>query len=124
MKFRATSESRRSPPGSWSIASASHSIMDLSIRCFAAKWKLTKPSSVASQAYAQSERAANITGTGCEDKAIVLGIMERGEEVRTKVAGSRKKKAFQAEVGLHVEAGSVVYTDALKSYEGLGEVQQ
>jgi transposase-like protein len=32
---------------------------------------------------------------------------------------NRKKKALQAEVKKHVEAGSALYTDALLSYEGL-----
>ncbi|HAF15742.1 MAG TPA: DDE transposase, partial [Blastocatellia bacterium] len=32
---------------------------------------------------------------------------------------SRKKKALQAQVKRHVEAGSALYSDALKSYTGL-----
>jgi transposase-like protein len=35
------------------------------------------------------------------------------------VIANRKKKALQAEVKKHVEAGSALYTDALLSYEGL-----
>jgi transposase-like protein len=68
-------------------------------------------------------RARKITGTGGKDKTMVLGILERGGKVRTKVIDSRKKKALQAEVRQHVEAGSALYTDALKSYEGLDEFQ-
>ena len=34
-----------------------------------------------------------------------------------------KDEALQAEVRKHVEAGSPLYTDALKSYEGLGEFE-
>lgn len=69
------------------------------------------------------KRAVKITGTGGKDKAMVLGILERGGKVRTKVVDSRKKKALQAEVRQHVEAGSALYTDALKSYEGLTEYE-
>jgi transposase-like protein len=69
-------------------------------------------------------RARKITGTGGKDKTMVLGILERGGKVRTKVIDSRKKKALQAEVRQHVEAGSALYTDALKSYEGLDEFQR
>lgn len=69
------------------------------------------------------KRAEKITGTGGKDKAIVLGILERGGKVRTKVVESRKKKALQAEVRQHVKAGAALYTDALKSYEGLSEFQ-
>ncbi len=69
------------------------------------------------------KRAAKITGTGGNDKTMVLGLLERGGKVRTKVVESRKKKALQAEVRQHVEAGSALYTDALKSYEGLDEFE-
>jgi transposase-like protein len=68
-------------------------------------------------------KARKITGTGGQDKTMVMGILERGGKVRTKVIDSRKKKALQAEVRKHVEAGSAIYTDALKSYEGLNEFE-
>jgi transposase-like protein len=48
-----------------------------------------------------------------------MGILERGGNIRTTVIPNRKKKALQAEVKKHVEAGSALYTDALLSYEGL-----
>ena len=54
------------------------------------------------------------------DKVPVVGILERGGKVRTTVVPNRKKKALQAEVRKHVEAGSALYSDALLSYEGLG----
>jgi transposase-like protein len=69
------------------------------------------------------KRAIKITGTGGKDKTMVMGILERGGKVRTEVVENRKKKALQAEVREHVEAGSALYTDALKSYDGLGEFQ-
>jgi transposase-like protein len=57
-----------------------------------------------------------------------MGILERGKDgknskVRTVVIPNRKKKALQGEVRKHVEAGSALYTDALKSYEGLNEFE-
>ena len=70
-----------------------------------------------------AKRASKISGTGPKDKTAVMGILERGGEVRTSVVPNRKKKALQAEVRKHVEAGSAIYTDALKSYEGLDEFQ-
>jgi transposase-like protein len=66
-----------------------------------------------------AQRKRRITGTGGKDKAVVMGILERGGEVRTTVVENRKKKALQAEVKKHVEAGSALYSDDLKSYEGL-----
>ena len=66
-----------------------------------------------------SKKARRITGTGTKDKVAVMGILERGGEVRTIVVPSRKKAVLQAEVRKHVEAGSALYSDALLSYEGL-----
>ncbi len=73
-------------------------------------------------------RTRKITGTGGKDKTAVMGILERGKDgkpsrMRTSVVPNRRKKALQAEVREHVEAGSALYTDALKSYEGLDEFQ-
>ena len=73
------------------------------------------------------KRARKITGTGGKDKTAVMGILERGKDgtskVRTAVVPNRKKSALQAEVRKHVEAGSALYTDALKSYDGLNEFE-
>lgn len=65
------------------------------------------------------QRERRITGTGGKDKTAVMGILERGGQVRTVVVESRRKKTLQAEVHKHVEAGSALYSDALLSYEGL-----
>jgi transposase-like protein len=68
-------------------------------------------------------RARKITGTGGKDKTAVMGILERGGKVRTKVVDNTKKKTLQSEIREHVLAGSALFTDALKSYEGLDEFQ-
>lgn len=60
-----------------------------------------------------------ITGTGGKDKAAVMGILERGGEVRAMVVPDRKRTTLQAAVKNHVEAGSALYTDSLLSYNGL-----
>ncbi len=65
------------------------------------------------------KRERRITGTGGKDKTAVIGILERGGEVRTAVIPNRKRKVLQAEIRKHVQAGSALYSDALKSYEGL-----
>jgi transposase-like protein len=73
-----------------------------------------------------SKRARRITGTGGKDKIPVMGILERGKDgskVRTIVIPNRRKKALQAEVRAHVEAGAALYTDALQSYNGLDEFE-
>jgi len=66
-----------------------------------------------------AQRRRRITGTGGKDKTAVMGIVERGGKVRTVVVPNRRRKALQAEVRKHVEAGSALYTDALLSYNGL-----
>ncbi|HXS95258.1 MAG TPA: IS1595 family transposase, partial [Candidatus Limnocylindrales bacterium] len=69
------------------------------------------------------KRARKITGTGGKDKTPVMGILERGGKVRTKVVDNTKKKTLQNEVRQHVLAGSAIFTDALKSYAGMDEFQ-
>lgn len=64
-------------------------------------------------------RQRRITGTGTKDKVAVMGILERGGEVRTIVVPNRKKAALQGEIRKHVEVGSSLYTDFLMSYDGL-----
>jgi transposase-like protein len=64
-------------------------------------------------------RARRITGTGGKDKTVVLGMLERGGNVRAMVVDTRKKKELQKQVREHVEAGTAIFTDELKSYNGL-----
>ena len=66
-----------------------------------------------------AQRKRRITGRGGKDKTVVMGILERGGQVRTKVIDNRRKKTLQAEVHKHVEAGAALYTDDLLSYDGL-----
>jgi transposase-like protein len=66
-----------------------------------------------------SKRERRITGTGGKDKTAVLGIVERGGKVRTTVIPNRKRSALHSEVSKHVQAGSALYSDALRSYNGL-----
>ena len=70
-----------------------------------------------------AKRAKKITGTGGKDKTAVMGVLQRGGNIKVSVVSSRKKKELQAEVRKHVKAGSALFTDALKSYNGLTEYQ-
>src|SRR5580700_4094871 len=66
------------------------------------------------------KRAEKIHGRGPEGKTIVFGLLDRETgKVRTTVVSSRKKKHLQAEIRSNVTAGASLYTDALKSYNGL-----
>lgn len=66
-----------------------------------------------------SKRERRITGTGGKDKAAVVGILERGGQVRTAMTPNRRKNVLQAAVRNYVAAGTALYTDALPSYDGL-----
>jgi len=60
-----------------------------------------------------------ITNRGVTGKTAVLGILERGGEVRAIVVPNRRKKFLQGEIVKHVKQDTPVYTDALMSYDGL-----
>ena len=65
------------------------------------------------------QRKRRITGRGATDKTAVLGVLERGGEVRAMVVPDRKKRTLQTEVRKHVAAGSALFSDELMSYHGL-----
>jgi transposase-like protein len=53
-------------------------------------------------------------------KVAVMGLLQRhgeGSQVRTQVIANRKKHQLEQIVGEHVETGSALYTDALRSYD-------
>ena len=60
-------------------------------------------------------------------KVAVMGLLERhrkddgGSQVRFKVIANRKKHQLESVVTENVEVGSSVYTDALRSYDRMGE---
>jgi transposase-like protein len=66
-----------------------------------------------------AQRQRRITGTGGTDKTAVMGIVKRGGEVRTVVVTDRKKRTLQAHVEENVQAGAALYSDDLRSYDGL-----
>jgi len=67
----------------------------------------------------KAKRDRVITGTGGKDKTAVMGMVERGGKVRLQVVDNRRKKELQKQVHEHVEAGAAIFTDELKSYDGL-----
>ena len=65
-----------------------------------------------------ARRKRLIPSTGVGGKTPVLGILDRGGEVRATVVPSRRKHDLQGEIRANVKPGSEVYTDALLSYQG------
>lgn len=66
------------------------------------------------------KRTERIKRRGPNGKAIVAAVLERGGRVRAKVVAKRKKADLQALVRINVAPGSALFSDALKSYDGLG----
>jgi transposase-like protein len=57
-------------------------------------------------------------------KVAVMGLLERhgeGSKVRLEVVSSRRKHQLERTIGEHVELGATVYTDALRSYDRMGQ---
>lgn len=59
-------------------------------------------------------RKRMITERGVKDKLAVMGILERGGEVRAAVVPVRRKHHLQAEIRAHVKAESAIYSVAGK----------
>jgi transposase-like protein len=64
-------------------------------------------------------RRRMITERGVKDKQAIMGILERGGELRATVLPNRRKHHVQGEIRKHVKAHSAIYSDALLSYQGL-----
>ena len=72
----------------------------------------------------KTERARKITGTGVGGKTAVMGLLERHSEkgkskVRTKVLETTRKHEVHGHISEHVEPGTFMFTDSLRSYVGL-----
>jgi transposase-like protein len=67
----------------------------------------------------KDKRERVITGTGGKDKTVVMGMMERGGNVRAFVVDNRRRSELQKQVREHVEAGAAIFSDELQSYQGL-----
>src|SRR5260221_10319751 len=65
------------------------------------------------------KRAERITGRGPDGKAIVFGMVERGGKVIAGSVDTRKKGELQQQIRENIEAGSAIFSDELKSYDGL-----
>ena len=67
----------------------------------------------------KGRRKRVITERGVKDKLAVMGMLERGGEIRAAVVPSRRKHHLQAEIRAHVRTQSAIYSDALLSYQRL-----
>ena len=65
------------------------------------------------------KRKQVIQGRGPEGKTIVAAVLERHGKVKAQVLDDRKKPAIHGLVKGNVQAGSALYSDDLRSYDGL-----
>lgn len=66
-----------------------------------------------------SKRADKIMGRGTEGKEIVFGMVERGGKVVVDHVETRRKSELQSLIRERIEAGSAIFSDELRSYDGL-----
>ncbi|MBZ5531685.1 MAG: IS1595 family transposase [Acidobacteriia bacterium] len=69
--------------------------------------------------FMHKDKRERINRRGFGGKTVVVGILERGGEVRTEVTPDRERNTLQALVRQHVQPGSYLSTDDCKSYWGL-----
>jgi len=67
----------------------------------------------------KSKRPKNVGLQGGKGKAIVLGMLERGGPVRTRVIGDRLKQSIDPVITATVAAGAEIYTDEFALYPHL-----
>jgi transposase-like protein len=67
----------------------------------------------------KAKRERVITGRGPRGKEVVFGMVERGGKVIAGHVDSRKKKDLQPLIRERIEAGAAIFSDELKSYDGL-----
>jgi len=71
----------------------------------------------------KKKREEKIHGRGPQDKAIAFGMVERGGKVRATAVNDRSADELQAHIRECVEAGAAIFSDELKSYQGLDEYE-
>ncbi|MBI1750057.1 MAG: IS1595 family transposase [Acidobacteria bacterium] len=67
----------------------------------------------------EEKRKRRITETGSKDKTPVIGILERGGQIRAAVIPNCRRAHVEPQIHKNVDKKSTVYTDALLSYNGL-----
>lgn len=66
-----------------------------------------------------AKRKEKIHGRGPQDKAIAVGMVERGGKIRTAAPSSRSREELQGHVRANVEAGTAIFSDEWSGYQGL-----
>jgi len=72
-----------------------------------------------SKALRQADKDAGVKRSGIEGKAIVMGLLERGGDLRAGVIGGTGQGDLEPVVRHHVAEGAKVYTDEHRGYRDL-----
>jgi transposase-like protein len=67
-----------------------------------------------------SKRREKVTGVGRYGKTTVMGILQRGGEVRTAIVPEPSRASLEPHIYKNVHLGAQVFSDALASYDRLG----
>lgn len=65
------------------------------------------------------KRRERITERGVKGKAAVMGVLERGGQVRATAISNRKRHLLETTIRAHIKAGSAIYSDNFASYDRL-----
>jgi len=73
------------------------------------------------ETYVGGKSRKGIRGRGSERKTPVVALMERGGRVRSKPVERIDAKTLKGEIRKHVDPNSMIMTDELPSYRGIGK---
>lgn len=68
------------------------------------------------------KRTKGTQGRNTKTKAVVMGLVQRGGEMRATVVPDVKMRTLEAEIVKHVQIGTQLYTDELMSYSKIGKL--
>lgn len=69
-----------------------------------------------------NKRTPHTQGRNTKTKSVVMGLIQRGGEIRANVVPDVKMRTLEAEIIKHVKMGSQLYTDELLSYSKIGKL--
>lgn len=73
------------------------------------------------ESYFGARRVRGKRGRGAQGKTAVFGMLKRGDKVYTQIVKSCSKQELYAIIKGQADAGTVLYSDGLKVYDGLAD---
>lgn len=69
-----------------------------------------------------NKRTKGTQGRNTTTKAVVMGLVQRGGEIRANVVPDVKMRTLESKIIEHVKIGTQLYTDELMSYSNIGKL--